>query len=153
MYEILKHAHSGLRWLVLIALLAAIINAFNKKSKLTYLDKSQVGFSSKDKMLTLFALIFTHLQLVIGFILYFISPLVQFSSGTMKNSVLRFYTVEHISIMLIAIVLITVGYSKAKRADEDAKKFKTIGIYYLIGLILILISIPWPFRNLGAGWF
>jgi len=153
MYEILKHAHSGLRWVVLIALLAAIINALNKKSKLSHVDKSDASFTKKDKMLGLFALIFTHLQLVIGFILYFISPLVQFSSGTMKNTVLRFYTVEHISLMLLAIILITVGYSKAKRSTDDAKKFKSIGIYYLIGLILILISIPWPFRNLGAGWF
>ena len=153
MYQILQHAHSGLRWLVLIALIAAIINAFNKKSKISHIDKSDVSFTSKDKMFGLFALIFTHIQLILGLVLYFISPLVQFSSGTMKNSVLRFYTVEHITLMVIAIVIITVGYSKAKRIEEDAKKFKTIGVYYLIGLILILISIPWPFRNLGAGWF
>ncbi|MDX1627247.1 MAG: cytochrome B [Fulvivirga sp.] len=145
MYNILQHAHSGLRWLVLIALLIAIFNAFAKR-------RSQ-AFTKKDKMIGLFALIFTHIQLLTGLVLYFISPLVQFSEGTMKNSVLRFYTVEHISLMLVAIALITIGYSKSKKATADRKKFGNILTFYLIGLILILISIPWPFRELGAGWF
>ena len=71
----------------------------------------------------------------------------------MGNSVLRFYTVEHITMMLIAIVLITMGYSKAKRQTEQARGHKTIFTFYLIGLVLILVSIPWPFRGLGAAWF
>ena len=138
MYEILKHAHSGLRWVVLFALLFAIFNAFSGKSS---------------KPVNLLALISTHIQLILGLVLYFISPLVQFGSGVMKNSVLRFYTVEHISLMLVAIALITIGYSKAKRADSQANAAKKIRLFYLIGLILILISIPWPFRGLGGGWF
>ncbi|MTI22587.1 cytochrome B [Fulvivirga sp. RKSG066] len=144
MYDILRHAHSGLRWLVLIALVIAIFNAFSKKGK---------PFTSGDKKLSLFALIFTHLQFVIGLILYFVSPKVVFAGTSMKSEVLRFYLVEHSLIMILAIVLITIGYSKAKRATIDAKKFKTIGIFYLIGLLLILAGIPWPFRDLGAGWF
>ncbi len=145
MYDILRHAHSGLRWLVLIALLFAIVNAFSKKGK--------SAFSSGDKKSALIALIFTHLQFVIGLILYFVSPKVVFDGAAMKDSVLRFYLVEHISLMLIAVVLITIGYSKAKRLTDDSKKFAKIGWFYLIGLILILISIPWPFRNLGGSWF
>ncbi|HKK74575.1 MAG TPA: hypothetical protein VJ953_05865 [Saprospiraceae bacterium] len=146
MYSMLTHAHSGLRWLVLLFLVLAIANAAMK------MNKPQATFGATDKRLSLFALIFTHIQLIIGLILYFISPKVQFSAETMGNTVLRFYTVEHISLMLIAIVLITMGYSKAKR-KEGGKKFKTTFWYYLIGLVLILVSIPWPFRNLGAGWF
>lgn len=145
MYNGLVSAHSGLRWLVLILLIAAIFNAFSKKKA--------GAWTAKDKKITLFAMIFTHIQLVIGLVLYFISDKVQFTEGFMKNSVYRFYAIEHISLMLIAIALITVGYSKAKRAASDAKKFGAVATFYLIGLILILASIPWPFRNLGAGWF
>jgi L-asparagine transporter-like permease len=146
MYNILTHAHSGLRWLVLLFLVWAIINAGRKMG-------SQATYGANDKKVGLFALIFTHVQLILGLILYFISPKVQFSSATMSDSLLRFYTVEHISLMLIAIVLITMGYSKAKKKAEDSQKFKTTFWYYLIGLVLILVSIPWPFRGLGAGWF
>lgn len=145
MYNGLLHAHSGLRWVVLILLIAAIFNAFSKKKS--------GAWTAKDKKITLFAMVFTHIQLVLGLVLYFISDKVQFVEGFMKNPVYRFYAIEHISLMLIAIALITVGYSKAKRAASDAKKFSSVATFYLIGLILILASIPWPFRNLGAGWF
>jgi len=145
MYNGLLAAHSGLRWVVLILLLAAIFNAFSKK-------KSGV-WSPKDKKIALFTLIFTHIQLLIGLVLYFQSPKVSFASGVMSESIARFYTVEHISLMLIAIALITVGYSKSKKAATDAKKFGAIATFYLVGLILILASIPWPFRIEGAGWF
>ena len=142
MYNILVHAHSGLRYVVLLLLIAAIVDGYRR---------SQAG--SKKNQLALFALIFTHLQLVLGLILYFISPKVQFASGVMKDSVLRFYTVEHISLMLIAIILITIGYSRGKKLLPAAEGYRRTAFFYLIGLVLILISIPWPFRNLGAGWF
>lgn len=145
MYNGLLHAHSGLRWVVLILLIAAIYNAFSKKRS--------ASWTTKDKKITLFAMIFTHIQLVIGLVLYFISPKVVLSGETMGNDVLRFYAVEHVSLMLVAIALITVGYSKAKRAKSDTKKFGAVAKFYLIGLILILASIPWPFRDLGGTWF
>jgi hypothetical protein len=146
MYEILKHSHSGLRWLVLAFLVYAILNAFLKKNKAT-------EFSKSDKLPVLFGLIFSHVQLILGLVLYFMSPKVSFASGFMKDTMTRFYTMEHISLMLIALVLITIGYSKAKRMEDPAAKHKTILFYYGIGLLLILVSIPWPFRELGAGWF
>ena len=146
MYNGLLHAHSGLRWLVLLFLVWAIVNAATKMN-------GQKAYGANDKRVSLFALIFTHIQLILGLALYFISPKVQFAGEVMSNKILRFYTVEHISLMLVAIVLITMGYSKAKRKANDGQKFKTTFRYYLIGLILILISIPWPFRGLGAGWF
>lgn len=107
MYNGLLHAHSGLRWVVLILLLTTIFNAFSKKKT--------GAWTAKDKKIALFAMIFTHVQLIIGLVLYFISPKVSFAEGFMKDSVLRFYAIEHISLMLIAIALITVGYSKAFR--------------------------------------
>lgn len=146
MYQLLVHTHSGLRWVVLITLLVAIFNSFGKT------DGSR-PFTNKDRRLALMALIFTHLQFIIGLILYFISPMVTFSSEAMKDSLLRFYLVEHITIMLLAIALITIGYSRAKRAVKEGRKFRHILVFYLIGLILILIGIPWPFRFEYAGWF
>ncbi|MEM7548697.1 MAG: cytochrome B [Bacteroidota bacterium] len=145
MYNGLVHAHSGLRWIVLVLLILTIINSFAKK-------KSGV-FTEKDRKLGLFTFIFSHVQLLLGLVLYFISPLVVFSASAMKNTVQRFYLVEHISLMLVAIILITLGYSKSKRASSDRKKFGIIGTYFLIALILILAAIPWPFRIPGAGWF
>ena len=144
--EILRHAHSGLRWLVLIALVLAIVNAAGKMSGST-------PFGAKDKKLNLFTLVFSHIQFLVGFVLYFVSPKVIFSGAAMKDSVSRFFLVEHISLMVIAIVLITIGYSKSKRALSDGKKFKLTFWFFLIGLILILASIPWPFQGYGAGWF
>jgi membrane protein DedA with SNARE-associated domain len=110
-------------------------------------------YTPSDKKVALFALIFTHIQLLLGFGLYFISPLVSFEEGAIKNEILRFYTVEHFSMMIIAIALITIGFSLSKRASESITKFKRVAVFYLIGLLIMLSSIPWPFRISGAGWF
>lgn len=144
MYNGLLHAHSGLRYVVLLLLIVAIFNAFSKKKA--------SAWTPKDKKISLFAMIFTHIQLLIGLVLYFISPKVSFEEGFMQNDVLRFYAVEHVTLMLVALTLITIGYSKAKKANSDPKKFGAIATFYLIGLLLILYAIPWPFRGLGAGW-
>lgn len=141
-YNIMVSAHSGLRWLVLLFLIAAIYQTFSRRGKFGDI---------KEAKSVLITLILTHLQLLVGLILYFISPKVQFGGSTMSSSVLRFYTVEHILLMVVAVVLITMGYSRSKRAP---KPFNVALNFYLIALILILISIPWPFReSLGAGWF
>ncbi|MEL6140385.1 MAG: cytochrome B [Bacteroidota bacterium] len=149
LYTIIDHAHSGLRWVVIVLLIAAILRAFSKRrGGSLYPGKDQVA---------LFAFVSTHIQLLLGLILYFfLSPYVRFEGGMsaiMGDTVTRFYTVEHFVGMLLAIGLITFGYLRAKRQAELNKGWRTIGVYYLIGLIIILVSIPWPFRNLGAGWF
>ncbi len=71
----------------------------------------------------------------------------------MESSVLRFYTVEHITMMILAIALITFGFSSAKRMEASLAKHKRVAITYGIGLLIMIASIPWPFRGLGAGWF
>lgn len=147
MYTILVSAHSGLRYVVLLLLVIAIINALlNLKSN---------QYVKKDKMINLFAMIFLHIQLVIGLILYFISPKVQFVKGMMADASLRFFDVEHISLMILAIILITLGRKKAEQREIPSIKHKLILRYYVLGLILIFIAIPWPFTHptLGAGWF
>lgn len=142
MYTGLVHAHSGLRWVVLILLTAAVVVAVGKW-------QGRSGYTDSNRKLYLFTMIAVHTQLVIGLILYVISPKVNFSM--IGDKLHRFYTVEHTIGMLIAIVLVTVGYSLSKRATDAVKKQRLVGIFYGIGLLLILASIPWPFRDLGAG--
>jgi membrane protein DedA with SNARE-associated domain len=141
--NILVSAHSGLRWIALVLLLLAIYNAFTAKT-----------YEKKHRLVNLFAMISLHTQLLIGLVLYFTSDKVQFIEGWMKSPLLRFYGMEHLAGMLIAIVLVTIGHSKSKKATESSDKFKAIKLWYVLALILILAFIPWPFRTvLGAGWF
>ena len=142
--NILIKSHSGLRWVVLGLLVAAIVNATRKKNSGIYTDG--------DRKLNLFAMVFLHIQLLIGLVLYFTSPKVNFEY-LFDSSLNRFYGLEHVFGMLLAIILATVGHSKAKRADQAGRKHRTIFIAYFFALILIIASIPWPFRNLGGGWF
>ena len=146
MYSALKHSHSGLRYIVLILLIAAIVVAYRGW-------KRGNGFTEGDRKLAMFAMLSVHIQFLIGIILYFISPLVQFSGNVMGEKITRFYTVEHIIMMVIAMILITVGHAKSKRIVDVAKKYKTIFVYYLIAFILIMLAIPWPMRGLSANWF
>jgi hypothetical protein len=142
MLQGLLHAHSGLRWIVLLLIIVNVINALGGLS-------GNKVFTDRDKKLSLFALIFTHLQALLGIALYFLDKSkVQFNENTMGNDVIRFYTVEHTLMMLIAVILVTLGNRSAK-----AGKVKSVFWYYFIALVLILAAIPWPFRDLGAGWF
>ncbi|MFK8037354.1 MAG: hypothetical protein AB8B74_03610 [Crocinitomicaceae bacterium] len=145
MYNGLLHAHSGLRWIALFLIIATIVISFTSKNK---------PYSGFEKKLALYTLISFHVQLLIGLFLYFSeNGRIDFFEGFMKNDIARFYNVEHIFGMIVAIVLITIGYSKAKRKTEDSAKRKTIKMFYIIGLIIVLYSIPWPFRGLGGHWF
>ncbi|MFA9389846.1 MAG: hypothetical protein ACERKD_08555 [Prolixibacteraceae bacterium] len=145
-YTILKHTHSGTRWLLLLFLLVALVSALVKLS-------GKKEYTKSDKMSAMLAMSFTHLQLLIGLILYFISGKVVFSGESMQSDLLRFFLVEHIGMMLVAIVLITIGYSKIKKASDSSSKQKRTLIYYGIALIIMLAAIPWPWQQLGAAWF
>lgn len=145
-YPILVHIHSSLRWLVLLFIIAAIVNAGLKLTRKSSSNCNDCAFNR-------LALIFMHLQLVLGLVLYFISPKVVFDATSMKDSLLRFFLVEHIGLMIIAVILITIGYVKSDRAVDELKKQKQVLVYFSIALLLILVSIPWPFRGFGAGWF
>lgn len=138
MYTGLKHLHSGLAYILLAGLIFSIgytlISFINKKP-----------FTDGNRKVSLIGLICAHLQLVFGLLLYFVSPLglSGFSGEAMKNSLSRLYILEHPLTMAIAIALITIGYSKAKRLTEDRKRYNNILIFYTIGLLLILLRIPW----------
>jgi hypothetical protein len=145
-YNILVHAHSIIRWMVLIFIVLALLNAFLKIKKRAFATCKDCAFNR-------LTMVFAHLQLVAGFVLYFISPKVIFEGSSMKDPLLRFFLVEHILLMLVSIALITIGYIKADRSQEDQKKYRFIMIYYGIAFLLLLLSIPWPFRDLGSGWY
>lgn len=136
MYSILKHAHSGFAYLLLAALVVSVIYAIVSKKK---------PFSSGGRKIALITLILAHLQLLFGLLLYFISPLgvSNFSGAAMKDKLSRLYVMEHPLTMIIAIILITIGYSRIKKQREDKKKYNQIIIYYGIALILALAVIPW----------
>ena len=105
-------------------------------------------------MVNLFALISTHIQAFLGLVLYFVSPNVMFSDmgAVMKSNVYRYWTVEHIVLMLIAVVLITIGYSKSKKALTDAAKHRTVAIFFTIAAILVIAGILMSDRQLlGMG--
>lgn len=143
-YTILLKSHSGLRWLLLAFFILALMQLGRK------------GFSEcrfNPKRLALLTLITAHIQLLLGLVLYFSSPKVIFAASSMKDSMLRFYLVEHIGLMVIAIIILTIGYSKTKNRLQEIAGARKAFYYYLVSLILILASIPWPFRSLGAGWF
>ena len=144
LYTILLKSHSGLRWLLLFLFIAALIQLGRKA-----FGKAAINVKS----ISLFTMIIAHLQLIIGLALYFLSPKVVFDAASMKDSILRFYLVEHISLMIVAIVLLTIGYTKSKQYFSVPKGAKRAFYYYLISFILILISIPWPFRIPVAGWY
>jgi NADH:ubiquinone oxidoreductase subunit 2 (subunit N) len=140
MNDIIVHLHSGLRWVSLVLLLLAIFNAFTAKE-----------FKKPHQMINLFTMVTLHTQLLIGLYLYF--QTVTFSPGWMKDPVLRFYGMEHVLGMVIALTFITLGYVKSKKGGSAQAKFKPIRLWYVLGFILILAFIPWPFRNLCGHWF
>ena len=140
MYETIQSVHSILAYAALGLLLLASINAiFGLTSKKLFTDK--------DLRLSLFTLIICHIQLLVGLILYFVSPLGSAQLGNMKDDAMRLTSLEHPLINIIALALITIGWSKHKKEESNNGKFKKIAVFYTLGLVLILSRLPW------ANWF
>lgn len=141
MYSSVLDLHSYWAYAVLVFLLIAILNSF------AGLGAKRL-FNVQDRRIAMIALIFSHVQLLLGFILLFTSPWFdqakQLGMGAvMKDSTIRLYVVEHPLINIIALTLITIGWSKHKKTEDSATKFKNIGYLYAIGLVLLLSRIPW----------
>ncbi len=137
----MKEVHSYWAYLVLIVLIVAVVNAIIGLT-------SKKEFKAKDLRLGLFTLIFSHIQLLLGLGWYFMSPTYKAMkiSGVgmmMKNSQTRLLAVEHPVMMILAIVFITIGWSKHKKQTTDQGKFKVFAIFYSIALVLVLSKIPW----------
>ena len=139
-YNVIKTVHSYWAFLVIIILTLIVINSIIAKF-------SGRAFNTKDLRLSLFGLIFSHIQLLIGLILYFTSPwfdqFYQIGIDILKNAESRLYLIEHPLINIVAIIFITLGWSLHKRQLDSSKKFLRIGMFYGLGLIFLLSRIPW----------
>ena len=147
----LLHLHSLLRWVILILLLVALYKSFADRHK---------AFTAWHKKTGLFLMIFADIMLLVGLYQWITGPwgLKSIQSNgmgvVMKNAAARFFAVEHLLGMVIAIILIHVGYSYSKKNVADSVKHKRTLLFYGLALLIILISIPWPFReNIGRPWF
>lgn len=145
----LLHTHNLLRYVLLLLILISIARSFSG-----WMGKKP--YTDGNRKLTLFTLISAHLQLVIGLVLYFVSPNVKVGladmGAAMKDPGLRFWTVEHIGMMLIAITLITLGNILSKKGKTDEAKHKRVAIFFLLALIVIFLAIPWPWSAVSRGW-
>ncbi len=142
MYSSLLFFHSIFRWLVLAALLWAIFRAYKG-----YI--SHHSFNKTDNALRHWTATIAHIQLMIGFILYFTSPVTAHFFSHFKEAIrsidMAFFGIIHISLMFTSVVVITIGSAMAKRKPNDREKFRTMWVWFLIALVLIFIAIPWPF--------
>lgn len=136
MYTFIQKFHSGWAYLALLLLVVAVVNSLIGWS-------SKKEFTARDRKIAMFGLITTHIQLLVGLILYFVSPLGSAVFGQMKDAALRLTSLEHPLTNIIAIILITIGWSKHKKAVTNEAKFKSIAIFFGLGLLLILSRIPW----------
>lgn len=145
MYTGLLHGHNVFRWLILIVLIVAITFSIAG-----WLGKNE--WTKRDKVSGLLLTIFMDIQFLIGLILYaFVSPLTKAAfanfGAAMQNADLRFYAVEHILIMLVALIFVHIGKSKSKKA-VSWKKHRVAAIWFGLSFILILAGIPWD-----RAWF
>lgn len=152
MYQGLLHLHSTFRWVILILLLVAVYKS--------YADRNN-SFTQGHRKIGLFLMIAADTMFLVGLYQWITGPWGLKSiqnngmSVVMKNSTLRFFAIEHFIGMIIATVLIHIGYAYSKKNIADGVKHKRALLFYGLALLIILISIPWPFRAVGAGrtWF
>ena len=136
MYQFFFGLHSGIRYIVILlfalALVMALVGLFGRRS-----------YTEANRKVNLFSMISAHIQLLTGLILYFVSPKVMFSnmSAAMKDPVIRYWTVEHLVMMLFAVILITIGHSRSKKAIDAVNKHRAIALFYGLALLVILLAI------------
>jgi hypothetical protein len=153
MYSVLVHLHSILRWVVLLLLLVAIFNS---------LVAGERPFIRTDARTGSILVIFADLMFLIGLALWYFGPrgykLIEAMgmSAVMKDPYARFFAIEHTTGMLLAIILLHIGKVQGRKAISDKAKHRRTLLFYLIALLIILVSIPWPFRlpiGSGSHWY
>lgn len=148
----LLHLHNLLRWIILVLLVVSILKSYTGW-------KSNKTFMAGDKKIWLFTMISAHITLLLGLYQWTLGRFGLFTYvkpegvSMMKDSTLRFYQMEHPVMMIIAIVLITLAYGNAKKAVPDDQKFKKAFQLFSVALIVILLAVPWPFREIGRPLF
>lgn len=142
----LVHLHNLLRWVILILLVTSIFQSYNGW-------KSKKVFTAGDRKTWLFTMVASHVTLVLGLYQWLAGRIGMLTTtlpeGTnfMREKAYRFFWMEHPLLMIISIVLITLGYGMAKKQVADSVKYKKAFQYFIIALLIIVISIPWPFRE------
>ena len=134
-------AHSLLRWLVLISVGLAGVIALRG-----WLMKRPIIVW--ERTLTIIALVLCHLQVVVGLILYGIR-FKRYVPASYNAREIVFWKYEHVAMMLLAVILVTVGRVLSKRASTEPAKWKFIAIFYLIALLIMCLNIPWPQTEMG----
>ena len=143
----LVHLHNFLRWIILLLLVLSIVKAYTGW-------QSKKVFSNGDRKTWLFTLIASHITLLIGLYQWLwgryglLTTSLPEGTSVMKDKFFRFYGVEHPTTMILAIVLVTLGYGQAKKPVADAAKYKKAFWFFFLALVFILAGIPWPFREL-----
>ncbi|WP_422858603.1 hypothetical protein ACOKFD_14735 [Flagellimonas sp. S174] len=136
-----------MKWLVLLLLISSIIKSFHGFYKNT-------PFSKSSNSLRHWTATIAHIQLMLGITLYAQSPITKYFWNNFgqasKHLDSLFFGIIHMLLMLVAIAIITIGSAKSKRKESAKDKFKTMAIWFTIGLILIIVAIPWPFSPLAA---
>jgi glucan phosphoethanolaminetransferase (alkaline phosphatase superfamily) len=147
MYPFLLPLHSLIRWLLVAALLYCLISSLHgviKKARYSKVDNTLRSITSG----------VSHVQLIIGLILYFKSPVTTYfrnnTAEAMRYMDIAFFGLFHIVFMLTAVVLLTIGASKAKRANTDLEKHKQVLLWFAVATAMILLAIPWPFSPYAA---
>ncbi len=148
--EILRVLHNLIRWLILIFAFWTVISAISGLA-------SKRAYTNSDNRSNLFFMIFMDIQLLIGLIIYFTNgwfESLKHIGASMKDPMVRFFTIEHSVMMIIAWILVHAGRISVKKAATPQTKFKKSLLYFGIALLIILVAIPWPFREAVARpWF
>lgn len=146
MYQTLTFYHNFVRWLVLASIIYAIFRAYRGY-------RLNLDFTKRDNAVRHWTATIAHIQLMIGMVLYFQSPIINYFwsnyEQAIKNFDLVFFGLIHGSFMLIAIIIVTIGSALSKRKPTDHEKFRTMLIWFSAALIIIFIAIPWPFSPLA----
>lgn len=146
MYSSLLFFHSLFRWLVLVSLLYALFRAYRGYT-------ADSVFTKTDNAIRHWTATIAHIQLVLGFTLYFTSPIIKYFFANFKQEIhridLTFFGIIHFLLMLTAIVIITIGSALAKRKPTNKEKFRTMLVWFSIALGIIFLAIPWPFSPLA----
>ena len=148
----LLHLHNLLRWVILVLLILSIYRAYAG-------SKSNKTFAASDKKTWLFTMIAAHTTLLLGLYQWTLGRFGLFTYvkpegvSMMKDPTLRFFQMEHPIMMILSVLFITLGYGMAKKDISDDIMYKKAFRYFTIALVLILVAVPWPFRQIGRPWF
>ncbi len=146
MYQTVIFLHSFFRWFVVLSLLCALLRAMEGY-------RNGRPFSATDNAVRHWTATIAHIQLVLGILVYIKSPAIHYFWRNFREAVgiwsISFFALVHFAAMVVAIVLVTIGSSLAKRRTTDREKFRTMFAWCGIALLLIMVAIPWPFSPLA----